>query len=205
MKKSETISAATLDSSNSSDEAEEHSGDVCAKTIRTLYEQHSPVLIAALRKDFGDGPPDPEDIAHQAFQKIIERAKLSEISDVPGFLWRTARNLVLTDKRAQSVRSRHAYVVEQLFFPQEGSVSTPETVFNAKQQLDLINAVLLAMPNTRRRIFMMHRVEGLKVADIARRLRMSRPGAAKHLARAVADIDEALKAQMGRPLKSRQP
>ncbi|MGD1954218.1 MAG: hypothetical protein ACFBZ9_03055, partial [Sphingomonadales bacterium] len=77
LKKSETISAATLDSSNSSDEAEEHSGDVCAKTIRTLYEQHSPVLIAALRKDFGDGPPDPEDIAHQAFQKIIERAKLS--------------------------------------------------------------------------------------------------------------------------------
>ncbi|MEM9881032.1 MAG: sigma-70 family RNA polymerase sigma factor [Pseudomonadota bacterium] len=164
------------------------------RDVRSLYQQHSRILISALRKDFGDGPPDPEDIAHQAFEKLLARPKLSDVSDIPGFLWRTARNLVLTDKRSQSVRARHSYTVEQLNVAQQGSVSTPEIVFSAKQQLELINAVLLAMPSTRRRIFMMHRVDGLTLAEVARRLRMSRPGAAKHLARAVSDIDDALKA-----------
>lgn len=202
--KRETISAASYEpNGNASGETAQRRGPAQPASIATLYEQQSPVLIAAIRKQFGEGPPDPEDIAHQAFQKIIERSKLSDITDIPGFLWRTARNLILTDKRAQGVRSRHAYAVEQLFFPQEGSVSTPETVFSAKQQLDVINAVLLAMPATRRRIFMMHRVDGLKVADIARQLRMSQPGAAKHLARAVADIDKALKAQADRLPKAR--
>ena len=142
-----------------------------------------------LRKAFGDGPPDPDDISQLAFQKVIERGDIASIENLRAFLWRTARNLVLNEKRREDVRSRHDYEIEQLFFATEGDASSAERVISAREQLSLVNALLEKMPENRRRAFYLHRVEGLTVAEVGRRLGISRTGAAKHIARAISDID----------------
>lgn len=41
--------------------------------IDALYRAHAGDLVAWLRKMFGDGPPEPEDMAQQAFLKLMER------------------------------------------------------------------------------------------------------------------------------------
>ena len=160
--------------------------------IAALYEKHGRILAGALRKRFGDGPPDPDDIAQLAFQKMIERRDLPEIRNREAFLWRTARNLVLKEKRAADIRSKRDYEIEQIFFPSQGDVFDPERVVSAKEQISALNEVLLAMPEKRRRAFMSHRVDGLTVSDVAKRLRLSRTAVNKHLARAFAQIDAAL-------------
>ncbi|MEM9054458.1 MAG: RNA polymerase sigma factor [Pseudomonadota bacterium] len=160
--------------------------------MEALYRTHAKDLSSSLRKAFGDGPPDPDDIAQQAFQKLIERERLSDIRNLKGFLWRTARNLVLNAKRSRSTRAKYDFEIEQLYFPSRGGNSSPEAVLSAKEELRAINAALRAMPEKRRRAFILHRVEGLSVSEVARRLRISRSPADRHIMRAAEDIQVCL-------------
>ncbi|MEM0986323.1 MAG: sigma-70 family RNA polymerase sigma factor [Pseudomonadota bacterium] len=157
--------------------------------ITALYRDHSAELIASLRKAFGAGPPDPEDVAQQAFQKLIEREDRSDIRDLKAFLWRTARNTFLKAVSKNGVRSRHDFEVEHLFFPARGDDSTPERVLEVKEELKAINEVLRQMPEKRRHAFLLHKVEGLSVAAVARRLGISRTPAQKHITRAAHQIE----------------
>ena len=160
--------------------------------IEGLYTTHSKIITNLIRKHFGDGPPDPEDVTQAAFQKLIERSDLSDIRDLGGFLWQIARNLVLREKRSMHVRSRYDFEVEQIVFPQRGDVLPPERVLSAREQLKLINQALRAMPEKRRRSFILNRIEGLNVSAVARQLKLSRNAANKHIVRAVEEIDRHL-------------
>ena len=159
------------------------------ETIERLYLDYADQLSASLRKVYGNGPPDPEDVSHQAFQKLMERGDLGAIANLKAFVWRTARNIVLAAKRSEDVRSRYDFEVEQLYFPLKDDESTPERIIVVREQLKAISEVLRNMPDKRRRAVILHRVEGLSVADVGRRLAMSRQNAAKHIARGVADLN----------------
>ena len=159
--------------------------------LTSLYHDYAEQLSRTLRSMFGDGPPDPDDIAQEAFHRVIERGDLASIKNLKAFVWRTARNLLLNAKDREHTRSRYDYEIEQLFFAIRGYDSTPETVISAREQVKAVNRVLGEMPATRRRAFILHRVEGLSIADVGRRLGISRPGASKHISRAIAQIDAA--------------
>ncbi|MEM6683888.1 MAG: sigma-70 family RNA polymerase sigma factor [Pseudomonadota bacterium] len=158
-------------------------------TISALYEDYAEQLTATLRKMYGDGPPDPADVAQQAFERLLERGDFASITNLKAFVWRTARNIVLAAKRSARVRSAYDYEVERIYFPLKSDDSTPESIIAARQQLRRINALLLAMPEKRRRAFVLHRLEGLSVAEVGRRLGVNRSSAAKHVARAAAAIN----------------
>ena len=159
--------------------------------VSLLYTEYAQELVGYLRKVFGDGPPDPEDVAQTAFEKLA-KTDLSQIKNVKAFLWRTARNLTLTEKRNRGVRSRYDFEVEHLFFALHGSESDPQRVLQVKQQLKIINEALRLMPERRRVAFLLHRVDGLNFAAVGRRLGVSRKMARKHVARAVIDLEDAL-------------
>ena len=157
--------------------------------ITALYNERAPQLTATLRRMFGNGPPDPEDVTQQAFQKLMERANCADIRDLNAFLWRTARNLFLKEKRKDEVRSRYDFEIEHLFFPQNRGESSPEGVLSAKQELLAINEALRAMPERRRRAFLLHYVEGLSVSEVARRLKIARSPTQRHIQYASQDIE----------------
>lgn len=162
------------------------------RRIREFYRDYIGELARTLRRMFGDGPPDPDDIAQDAFQKLIERGDLGSIKNLRAFVWRTARNLLTNAKNRNSMRSRYDYEIEQFYFALNGYGSSTETVIEAKEQIALINDILMTMPKMRRRAFVLNRVEGLSIADVCRRLGMSRPAASKHIIRAMADLESAL-------------
>ncbi|MEO0412512.1 MAG: sigma-70 family RNA polymerase sigma factor [Pseudomonadota bacterium] len=159
------------------------------RQIERIYEAHARPLTTALRAAYGSGPPDPEDAMQQAFRNVIERGDLSTIKNLKGFLWITARNIVLASKRADAVRTRYDYEVEELFFPMKGDKSTPERISLVKDQLRVISEALRKMPKRRRRAVFLHRVEGLSFAEIGRQLGISRQNAARHVTKGIADLD----------------
>ncbi|MEM8984812.1 MAG: sigma-70 family RNA polymerase sigma factor [Pseudomonadota bacterium] len=167
-------------------------GDAPTHSVADLYASHSEKITALIYTHFGNGPPDPEDITQAAFHKLMERSDLSDIRDLGAFLWMIARNLVLKEKRSMGVRSRYDYEVEALYFAQRGDVLSPERVLSANEQLKIINQALREMPERRRRAFVLNRIEGLNVSAVARRLKLSRTAANKHIVRAVEDIDRYL-------------
>lgn len=163
-------------------------GGASAGDLAELYRVYARELSDGLRYRYGDGPPDPEDVVQEAFRRVFEHRKPQEIKNVRAFLWRTARNLVMDRKRSDSRRSKLDFEVEQVFFPIRGDQISPETVIEAKAQLDLINRVLREMPDKRRTAFLLHRVDGLTLRDTGARLGISRTAVAKHIARAEAQI-----------------
>ncbi|MEM1191674.1 MAG: sigma-70 family RNA polymerase sigma factor [Pseudomonadota bacterium] len=160
--------------------------------IAEIYHKTIGPLAAMLRRHLGGGPPDPEDIAQQAYQKLIERPSLDDIVNVEAFLWRTARNLVYNERRVEAVRSRYDYELEHIFFTAEGADPGPERVVKAEAQLNVVREALLAMPERRRRIFLLHRIDGMSVAAAGREVGVGETAARKHIARAMADLDERL-------------
>jgi len=181
--------ALTERSNQASDEAVDEEG---VAGLAHLYQTYAPKLAATLRKMYGDGPPDPDDVAQTAFFKVIERGDIQSINNLKAFLWSTARNILRKEIRSHSVRDRYVVDIEQIFFAPTGDVQSPERVIEAKQQLSAINIALRAMPKRRRHAFILNRIDGLTVAAVARELGISRTAAAKHIARAMADLDACL-------------
>ena len=95
---------------------------------------------------------------------------------------------MINANRSRSTRTRYDFEIEHLYFPSRGVNSTPEAVLSANEELQAINEVLRAMPEKRRRAFILHRVEGLSVSEVARRLRLSRSPPDRHIRRAAEDI-----------------
>ncbi|MEM8934841.1 MAG: RNA polymerase sigma factor [Pseudomonadota bacterium] len=157
--------------------------------IEALYAKHAHRITAGLRQMFGAGPPDPEEMTQLAFQKLIERKTLSDIRDAKSFLWRTARNLTLKEKRAASVRSKYEFEIENLFFATKWDETTPEGVLEAKQQLRVIGDVLRDMPVRRRRCFLLHKVEGYPIAKVGDLMGVPKSTAHREIVRAGTEID----------------
>ncbi|MEM6415923.1 MAG: sigma-70 family RNA polymerase sigma factor [Pseudomonadota bacterium] len=163
-------------------------------SLDKLYRDHIADLKYFLLKEFGAGPPDPEDIAHEAFHKLAQEVDLSRISNHKAFLWRTARNLVLTEKRNTGRRTKFDYEVEQLYFASKGPKSTPEGVLEVSQQLSAVSCAIQEMPPARRKALIWRRIECMKMETIAERLGVSRRAVSKHIERAIVDIETALEA-----------
>lgn len=163
--------------------------DMQRRRLAQLYEQRAAKLTATLRNMFGNGPPDPEDVTQQAFQKLLERGDCSDIQDINAFLWRTARNLFFKGRRHEDVRGKYDFEIERIYFPQRGDELTPERVLSSKEELLAVNQALRLMPETRRHAFVLNKVEGLTVTEVAARLGIARSPATRHISRACRDIE----------------
>lgn len=163
-----------------------------SKDIASIYKFHAAGISNGLRKQFGDGPPDPDEMVQQAFEKLAEKDNLSNIKNIKAFLWRTAFNLTLNQKRNQNIRSSYDYELEHIYSNQTGDKLAPERVIEIREQLSIINQALMQMPNKRRDCFIMNRIEGLTINQIAEHYGVTRTAIVKHIARAAAEIDSAL-------------
>ncbi|MEM8774678.1 MAG: sigma-70 family RNA polymerase sigma factor [Pseudomonadota bacterium] len=162
------------------------------KTVSHLYAEQLRPLAAYLRKVYGSGPPDPEDIAQEAFQRLIEHHDLSSIRNLRAFLWRTARNLVISNKRSVARRTKYDYEIEQLYFAIESPGSDPESVLATKEQLLIIDQVLQSMPARRRKAFLWHRVDQMSFTAIGKKLGITRRAVARHVVKAACEIQTAM-------------
>lgn len=160
--------------------------------VASIYESYARQLSASLRKVYGSGQLDPDDIAQAAFEKVLAHGQPAKISNLKAFLWSTARNLLRNELRSKGVRDRYAIDIEQIYFHSKGDDLTPERVIVARQQLKVINTALRLMPEKRRTALILHRIDGLSIAEVGRRIGISRTAAAKHVARAMDDIDALL-------------
>ncbi|MEM9181719.1 MAG: RNA polymerase sigma factor [Pseudomonadota bacterium] len=158
--------------------------------IAQLYATEYRGLVAYLNAAFGTGPPEPEDVAQRAFMQLAARGDLSDIRNPRSFLRQIARNLMISGFRAETTRRGYERSAAESAI--EGVESTPQRVLEGNEELVVIMETLDRMPHTRRRAMILHRFDGLNLADVGRRLGISRTAAAKHVARAMQAIDAAL-------------
>jgi len=85
------------------------------------------------------------------------------------FLFRMVRNAAIDYRRAQSREGTTEAVSPALVSPQP----SPEQQFSDRQRLAQVLAVMERLPERTRQALLMHRIEGLKLREIADRLGVS--------------------------------
>ena len=159
--------------------------------LEALYERHWSELCGYLKKRFGSGPPEPQDVAQQAFLRYATAPESTQVQNERAYLYRIAHNILVEERRRLSVR-RAALASLEIRTPTRANELTPERVLIASERLAILRNVLTAAPEIRRRSFTLHRLDGLPCAEIARRTGYSESAVKKHVTLVLADIATAM-------------
>jgi RNA polymerase sigma factor (sigma-70 family) len=129
---------------------------------------------------------DVEDVLQDIYLRVAAVADGADIQNPRAYLYRLASNLLLDRVRSQRqaiVRDDAWRQAHHRVGPVEDIADTPsaEDVLAGRQRLAALLQALEALPPKTRRIFQMHKFEGLSYAVVAERMGISRSGVEKHM------------------------
>jgi len=131
--------------------------------VADVYKQCWKDICGYIRSVFGTGPPDPEDVAQNAFVKFAALNDPKKIKNPHAFLIKVARNIVLDHYKSHKIRSAH---LEQIAKDHQSIDAifddlTPERVILGEEEFKLLRKTLANMSAKRREFFILQRVHGL--------------------------------------------
>lgn len=152
------------------------------KGIERLYRDHWKDLCARLRRVYGNGPPEPEDLAQVAFAKVIEHVDLAGIDNPGAFLFRIAVNTGRDRLRHMNQTTR--LVRDELPCLEGDGLdrNTPSNVYESRERLSVTAAAIQRLSPKQREILVRSRIRdetfdkisaatGWSKADISRTLK----------------------------------
>ncbi|MEO0550423.1 MAG: sigma-70 family RNA polymerase sigma factor [Pseudomonadota bacterium] len=161
--------------------------------FETLYRTHFTSLCANIRKSFGAGPPEPEDVVQTAFMKFAGLSNRSGVHDPRAFIYTIARNLVLDHKRAS--KAADAYIAEQIALDQSMTLEgiSPERLIASKEEFRVLIAAMRKLPRKQQIILMMSRLEGKSYKQIGQETGWSSGDISRNMAMGLSTLLQALK------------
>ena len=154
-----------------------------------LYARHWGELCHYIKKQFGAGPPDTEDVAQEAFMKFAAVDDRDAIDNPRAYLFRTAHNVFVDEHRRLVLRRARPNDTEAQPVSDD---RTPERGLVGQERLDILTRTLRRMPSARRRSFLLNRLQGLSCAAIARMTGYSESAVKKHIGLALTELEAAL-------------
>jgi RNA polymerase sigma factor (sigma-70 family) len=134
----------------------------------------------------GRSQEDAEDLIQEAFLRLHEYCRKTEVRDEEAFLARTVSNLAISEYRRERIVSFVSQTGEEL--EQTAGLSDPipgpERIYAAQQRLDEITRTLGAVSERTCQIFLAHRA-GYSYEEISSDLGVSHRTIQKHIARAM--------------------
>lgn len=165
---------------------------VASKKFAELYVAEHDRLERQICKRIGCRAT-ASDLVHDIFLRLWEKATQRSGSDA-AYLSRCARNATLDHVRAERRRGEYfAQILPEQYASRFASeVASPHDVVSARQNLGNIETVLAELPKKTRHIFLLNRVHGRSFSEIAAVFGISQRAVAKHMARAVAECEQAI-------------
>lgn len=162
-----------------------------SEAIQALYEAHADEISSFLKARFGAGPPDPQDIVQQTFANFLGQGDVPAIRNPRAFLYRIAINLTIQQRRAAQRRRKllpeyartHGDPTDELH---------PERVLLAKEQVRALEDALNQLAERDRTLLLLHRLEGVSYAEIARRTGMAASSVRYVIGQALKNCQQAL-------------
>lgn len=134
------------------------------------FERELDYLFVLLQR-FGARPADVEDLLQDIFVVLRRHwPKLDTTRPLRPWLFGVAVRVVRAQRR-RAAREVLRDVVDPV-----GSAPSPEVGLEEQESLALLRGALDHVPTARRSVIVMHELEGIEVAEIARRLDMTRIG-----------------------------
>ena len=188
LRPADNVSLVAMSEADSDEAAEPGAG---APPLGDAYRAHWAGLVGYVLRNFGAGPPDPEDIAQQAFVRLSGVS--AAVDNIGSFLRKTARNLVIDHYRGAQ---RTVNILKTVSILEENYTDhSPEDVLLSKEELNALNGVIATLPAKERVALLMHRIDGASFVEIADHLGVSHSGARLLVARAFERCAAAMEAR----------
>ncbi len=133
--------------------------------IDSLYKQHWSGLCGWLRRRYGAGPPDPEDVAQEAFEKIAAMDNVGDIRNPRAFLYTVAARSALMGVRWLVQARKH---VDEELKKQGDKVEeiTPERIYMERERFNSVLKEMAGLSNKQREIVIRSRIQGQTYDEI---------------------------------------
>ena len=138
---------------------------------------------APLRRYFlrqGIASKDVGDFVQEVFVRILKRGEMNSLNNPQGYVFRTAANLLKDTARRNATRSAHlhdSYEPGSLV----SEIPSAHRVLEARDDLARMKAVILALPEKPKAVFVLSRFENLKYKEIAELMSLSVSSVEKHM------------------------
>lgn len=140
-------------------------------------------------------PELAEDLAQEVFVRVWQnRDRLHEIERFDAFLYRVAKNLVLDEFRKKILPNLTNDYFDAYFSASGADVATQ---LEDKELKSILLTAVDKLPMQMRRVFTLHRFEGLSHQQIAEQLKISRVSSQTYMARAILQLRKALSEYKG--------
>jgi RNA polymerase sigma-70 factor (ECF subfamily) len=147
---------------------------------REIWYRFAPMVFALLRRSLG-ARHDPEDLLQEVFLRVFGRlSTLASPGALRSFIYSFAVRVVSEEMRRHRIRSR----LGAIFLRPVAEPSVPPMDFESRELLSRVQAVLDGMNDRHRAVFVLRRLEGMELAEIAANLELS-------LATVKRDLDKA--------------
>ncbi|HLT92770.1 MAG TPA: sigma-70 family RNA polymerase sigma factor [Woeseiaceae bacterium] len=130
---------------------------------------------------------EAEDLVQEVFCRLAARAGSHRIQNPEAYVFQVAANL-LRDRARTDLSQREAKQRLVLGRRDDRDEISPERVVLGRERIDLVRHALNELPERTRAIFVLHRFEGLKYREIARRLGISASLVEKHIMDAIGHL-----------------
>lgn len=173
-----------------------HSGDGTEPSHNSVGQQSGieapahdalrPVVKAFFLKRVGDAH-EVDDLTQEVFLRLVRRGGFGPEDNLVGYALRTAQSVWLDRARYRRSREADRHVTFDPDIHAEADWGTEQAVF-ARDGLRHAAIALEDLPERTRHVFLLRRVDGLTMQDIADRLGISLSSAEKHLRRAALQL-----------------
>lgn len=155
--------------------------------IEIVARSYHAELLRVLRRRLAS-EQDAADLAQEAYARLLRYEGEHTAEDLRRILFGIARNLLTDHWRWRRLRSVGTHLpLDDLDFEIESGEANPERQVESAQRLASLEAIILAMPEKRRAVFILSRIEGLTNAEIAERCGIAVKTVEKHIASALAE------------------
>lgn len=155
-----------------------------------LFEQHRRQLISFAFHRTSDWEAAAE-IVQDVYLRLLKAGGTGRQEDDTKILYTSVKNAIIDHHRSRSSRARN---LESVLPEQLGlrDVSSPEDYLTSRQTLSALDSALTELKPQARKIFILHRVDGVSNAEIAKQFDISVSAVEKQLSRVMRHCQKCL-------------
>ncbi|MEM9621011.1 MAG: sigma-70 family RNA polymerase sigma factor [Pseudomonadota bacterium] len=170
--------------------------------LTELFNNFHDELVLRLQRVYGQGPPDPEDIAQSAFAQMAAMGSHEHIKNPKAFLFKVALNN--GRRSAGHVAATRAFLDEVLELEGERTEKiSPEHLYESRERLKLLNDAMERLTEKQQEILVRSRLLGETYHEIAAQTGWSIATISRQLTSALTELERAEASALQKPVKRR--
>lgn len=132
------------------------------------------------------------ELAQDAYLRVMRQQQQKPIENIEGYIYQTTRNLTMNLGRRRASEQRHVTTDDPELNLSTNELSPLDSIL-LEERITRLKQAIYSLPPRCRQVFILHKVNGMSYAEIAKAMKITESGVGKHLNRAMHHCENALR------------